>query len=34
MFRLGLVRRVAYLNEFFVHHEDVRRANGFGPLVN
>ncbi len=34
MFRLGLVRRVANLNEFFVHHEDVRRANGFGPRVN
>ncbi|HEX4493584.1 MAG TPA: TIGR03085 family metal-binding protein [Acidimicrobiia bacterium] len=27
-FRLGWVRRVANLNEFFVHHEDVRRANG------
>jgi uncharacterized protein (TIGR03085 family) len=21
----------ANLNEFFVHHEDVRRANGYGP---
>jgi uncharacterized protein (TIGR03085 family) len=34
IFRLGLVRRVANLNEFFVHHEDVRRANGFGPRTN
>jgi len=31
LFRLGWVRRVANLNEFFVHHEDVRRANGLGP---
>jgi len=30
-FRIGWVRRVANLNEFFVHHEDVRRANGCGP---
>jgi uncharacterized protein (TIGR03085 family) len=30
-FRIGWVRRVPNLNEFFVHHEDVRRANGFGP---
>ncbi len=30
-FRLGWVRRLANLNEFFVHHEDVRRANGLGP---
>ncbi len=30
-FRIGWVRRVANLNEFFVHHEDVRRANGRGP---
>src|SRR5262245_46039787 len=30
-FRIGWVRRVANLNEFFVHHEDVRRANGLGP---
>lgn len=30
-FRLGPVRRLANLNEFFVHHEDVRRANGRGP---
>lgn len=29
-FRLGWVRRVANLNEFFVHHEDVRRAKGSG----
>jgi uncharacterized protein (TIGR03085 family) len=31
VFRLGWVRRVPNLNEFFVHHEDVRRANGLGP---
>jgi uncharacterized protein (TIGR03085 family) len=30
-FRIGWVRRVANLNEFFVHHEDVRRANGMEP---
>jgi uncharacterized protein (TIGR03085 family) len=30
-FRVGWVRRVPNLNEFFVHHEDVRRANGLGP---
>ena len=30
-FRLGWVRSMANLNEFFVHHEDVRRANGLGP---
>jgi uncharacterized protein (TIGR03085 family) len=28
------VRRVPSLNEFFVHHEDVRRANGRGPRAN
>lgn len=33
-FRIGWVRRVANLNEFFVHHEDVRRANGRGPRAN
>ena len=33
-FRIGWVRRVANLNEFFVHHEDVRRANGLGPRTN
>jgi uncharacterized protein (TIGR03085 family) len=33
MFRLPPVRRVANLNEFFVHHEDVRRANGGDPRV-
>jgi uncharacterized protein (TIGR03085 family) len=27
LFRLGWVRSLANLNEFFVHHEDVRRAN-------
>jgi len=30
-FRIGWVRALANLNEFFVHHEDVRRANHLGP---
>lgn len=30
-FRIGWVRSSPNLNEFFVHHEDVRRANGLGP---
>jgi uncharacterized protein (TIGR03085 family) len=30
-FRIGWVRTFPNLNEFFVHHEDVRRANGLGP---
>ncbi|OBH31163.1 TIGR03085 family protein [Mycobacterium sp. E342] len=30
-FRIGWVRALANLNEFFVHHEDLRRGNGFGP---
>jgi uncharacterized protein (TIGR03085 family) len=30
-FRLGWVRSFPNLNEFFVHHEDLRRANGLGP---
>lgn len=30
-FRLGWVRTFPSLNEFFVHHEDLRRANGLGP---
>jgi uncharacterized protein (TIGR03085 family) len=30
-FRIAWVRSLANLNEFFVHHEDVRRANGLGP---
>ncbi len=30
-FRIGWVRAFPNLNEFFVHHEDVRRANGMGP---
>jgi uncharacterized protein (TIGR03085 family) len=30
-FRLSWVRSLANLNEFFVHREDVRRANGLGP---
>jgi uncharacterized protein (TIGR03085 family) len=33
-FRVGWVRRVPNLNEFFVHHEDVRRANGLDPRTN
>jgi uncharacterized protein (TIGR03085 family) len=33
-FRLGWVRRFPNLNEFFVHHEDVRRANGRGPRTH
>jgi uncharacterized protein (TIGR03085 family) len=33
-FRIGWVRRLPSLNEFFVHHEDVRRANGLGPRAN
>ena len=33
-FRIGWVRRFPNLNEFFVHHEDVRRANGRGPRPN
>lgn len=31
VFRLGWVRSLANLNEFFVHHEDLRRANGLKP---
>lgn len=31
VFRLGWLRRVPNLNEFFVHHEDVRRAHGGVP---
>lgn len=30
-FRVGWVRSHPNLNEFFVHHEDLRRANGRGP---
>jgi uncharacterized protein (TIGR03085 family) len=30
-FRIGWVRSFPNLNEFFVHHEDLRRANGHGP---
>jgi uncharacterized protein (TIGR03085 family) len=33
-FRMGWVRRFPNLNEFFVHHEDVRRANGLGPRTS
>ena len=32
-FRIGWVRRFPNLNEFFVHHEDVRRANGLGSRL-
>jgi uncharacterized protein (TIGR03085 family) len=31
LFRIGWIRSFPNLNEFFVHHEDVRRANGLGP---
>ena len=30
-FRIGWVRSFPNLNEFFVHHEDLRRANGLAP---
>jgi uncharacterized protein (TIGR03085 family) len=30
-FRIGWVRRIPNLNEFFIHQEDIRRANGRGP---
>ena len=33
-FRIGWVRQVPSLNEFFVHHEDVRRANGRSARTN
>jgi uncharacterized protein (TIGR03085 family) len=33
-FRIPWVRRVANLNELFVHHEDVRRANGLTARTN
>jgi uncharacterized protein (TIGR03085 family) len=33
-FRIGWVRSFPTLNEFFVHHEDVRRANSYGPRTN
>jgi uncharacterized protein (TIGR03085 family) len=33
-FRIGWVRRGPNLNEFFVHQEDVRRANGLGPRTH
>ena len=33
-FRIGWVRRFPNLNEFFIHHEDVRRANGHRPRTN
>jgi uncharacterized protein (TIGR03085 family) len=33
-FRIGWVRRIPNLNEFFVHQEDIRRANGRGPRAN
>jgi uncharacterized protein (TIGR03085 family) len=33
-FRIGWVRQIPSLNEFFVHHEDVRRANGRRARAN
>jgi uncharacterized protein (TIGR03085 family) len=33
-FSIGWVRGFPNLNEFFVHHEDVRRANGLGRRAN
>ena len=33
-FRIRWVRRMPNLNEFFVHHEDVRRANGRAARTN
>ncbi|RFU40288.1 TIGR03085 family protein [Actinomadura logoneensis] len=33
-FRLGWMRQGPNLNEFFVHHEDVRRANGGRPRTH
>ncbi|OYN79059.1 TIGR03085 family protein [Mycolicibacterium sphagni] len=33
-FRVPWVRSFPSLNEFFVHHEDVRRANGLGPRAD
>lgn len=33
-FRTSWVRRLPNLNEFFVHHEDVRRANDRGPRIS
>jgi uncharacterized protein (TIGR03085 family) len=32
-FRIGWVRSIPNLNEFFVHHEDLRSANGLAPRV-
>jgi uncharacterized protein (TIGR03085 family) len=32
--RLPGLRTMLNLNEWFVHHEDVRRANGFGPRTD
>jgi uncharacterized protein (TIGR03085 family) len=34
LFRIRWVRRSPNLNEFFVHHEDVRRANGSDRRTN
>jgi uncharacterized protein (TIGR03085 family) len=33
-FRIRWVRRVPSLNEFFVHHEDLRRASGRSPRTS
>ena len=34
VFRIGWVRSFPSLNEFFVHHEDLRRANALGPRTD
>jgi len=34
LFRLAWVRATANLNELFVHHEDLRRANGLDPRAD
>jgi uncharacterized protein (TIGR03085 family) len=34
LFRLPWVRATANLNELFVHHEDLRRANGLPPRTD
>lgn len=33
LFRIGWVRSFPNLNEFFIHHEDVRRANSLDPRI-
>lgn len=34
LFRVKWLRQLINLNEFYVHHEDVRRANGLAARVN